>query len=131
VKLVLEEPGTDDARDLFVNATSVQSSRLLVPETHAALVRAKRGRRLGPAGEKRTLDLLRQLLAEVDPLELDEGIADRAGEMARALGLRGSDAVHLASYERAEIASSVLVVPDGDLAHAALSLGHAVAVPGA
>jgi len=50
--------------------------------------------------------------------------------MARTLGLRGSDAVHLASYERAEIASSVLVASDGALAHAATSLGHAVAVPG-
>ena len=45
------------------------------------------------------------------------------------LGLRGYDAVHLASYELIEAENSVLVSADGDLTRAALSLGHAVAVP--
>lgn len=107
----------------------IQSSWLLIPEAHAALARARRDRRLSPAGAARALDVLSGLLAEVEALELDEGLAERAGELATTLGLRGSDAVHLASYERVESEDSMLVAADGALAQAALSLGHAVAVP--
>jgi len=107
----------------------IQSSWLLVPEAHAALARARRDRRLTPAGAVRALDVLSGLLAEVEALELDEGLAERAGELATTLGLRGSDAVQLASYERVESEDSMLVAADGALAQAALSLGHAVAVP--
>jgi hypothetical protein len=46
------------------------------------------------------------------------------------LGLRGSDAVHLATYELVESEMSILVTADGDLARAARSVGHAVASPG-
>jgi predicted nucleic acid-binding protein len=109
----------------------IQSSWLLIPEAHAALARARRDRRLSPAGAARGLEVLSGLLAEVEALELDEGLAERAGELATTFGLRGSDAVHLASYERVESEDSMLVAADGALARAALSLGHAVAVPAA
>jgi predicted nucleic acid-binding protein len=78
---------------------------------------------------ERALDLLRRLLAEVEALPIDQALAERAGDFAAALGLRGVDAVHLASYELIEAEGSVLVSADGDLTRAALSLGHAVAVP--
>ena len=129
MKLVLDEPGTDRARDLFTSASWIQASTLLLPEANAAVSRARRDRRLSPAGVTRAFDVLRRLLAEVEPLELSEAVAERAGELARTFGLRGSDAVHLASYERVESEDSVLVAADGALARAALSLGHAVAVP--
>lgn len=129
VKLVLDEPGTHHARDLFTSASWIQSSTLLIPEAHAALARARRNRRLSPGGETRAFDILGRLLAEVEPLELSEDLAERAGDLAATLGLRGYDAVHLASYERTESESSVLVAADGDLTRAALSLGCAVAVP--
>lgn len=113
-----------------MTATLIQSSWLLVPEANAALARARRDRRLSPGGAARALDVLRRLLAEVEALELNQNLAERAGDFAATLGLRGSDAVHLASYELIEGEESILVSADGDLAHAALSLGHAVAVPG-
>jgi len=128
---VLDEPGTDHARDLFMSASSIQSSRLLVPETRAALARAGRDRRFSPAGATRAVDLLRGLLAEVEALELDEHLAERAGDLAASLGLRGSDAVHLASYELIDAGDAVLVAADGDLIRAARALGHAVAIPAA
>lgn len=74
--------------------------------------------------------MLRRLLAEVEPIELDRALAERAGELAVTLGLRGADAVHLASYEHVESEDTMLVAADGDLIRAANSLGHAVAVPG-
>jgi predicted nucleic acid-binding protein len=122
VKLILEEPGSAEASDLFTTAT-------LIPEANAALARARRDRRLSPAGTARALDVLRGLLAEVEALELDQALAERAGEFAATLRLRGSDAVHLASYELIEDEDSILVAADGELVRAALSLGHAVAVP--
>lgn len=129
MKLVLDESGTDHARDLFTSASWIQSSTLLIPEANAAVARARRDRRLSPGGVTRAFDVLHRLIAEVEPLELTEAVAEQAGGLAATLGLRGYDAVHLASYERVESDDSVLVTADGALASAALSLGHAVAVP--
>jgi len=128
---VVPEPGSDEALELFAAATRVVSSRLLVPEAFAALARARRMGRLGPRTATFALAGTRTLLAEVDPIELDATLADRAGELATARGLRGYDAVHLASYELMEAENSVLVAADGDLARAAKTIGHAVAVLGA
>ena len=74
-------------------------------------------------------EVARSLLAQVVPIEVDAVLADRAWDLASMLTLRGYDAMHLASFERIESEHSVLVASDGDLARAALSLGHAVAVP--
>jgi hypothetical protein len=112
-----------------MTAALVQSSWLLVPEVTAALARAHRDRRLSPGGTARSLDVSRGLLGEVEALPLDEPLAVWAGDVAATLGLRGADAVHLATYELVEGQSTVLVTADGDLARAALTLGHAVAVP--
>jgi uncharacterized protein len=115
---------------VFGTARLVQSSWLLVPETYGALARATRARRFAPAGAAPAYDVLRGLLDEVEALELDRELADRAGELAASLGLRGGDAVHLASYERIESDATVLVAADGELARAARSLGCAIATPG-
>lgn len=73
---------------------------------------------------------MRHLLAQVEALHLDQTLAERAGRFAADLVLRGSDAVHLASYERIEGDDTVLVAADGELARAAISLGYALAMPG-
>jgi predicted nucleic acid-binding protein len=69
------------------------------------------------------------LLEEVTPVEVSAAIADRAWDLAGMFALRGYDAVHLASFELVESEHSALVTSDGELATAALSLGHTVAVP--
>lgn len=131
MKLVLDEPGTNEARELYRSATWIQSSRLLVPEAHSAVGRAKRDRRYTTGGAARAASILRRLLAEVEPVDLDDLVAERAGELAATLGLRGADAVHLASFEHVVSEHTVLVAADGDLIRAARALGHAVAVPAA
>ncbi len=131
MKLLLHERGTDESRDLFFTATRVFSSRLLMPEASAALGRAARSGRVGPRAATRARDLARSLLAEVVHVEVDAEVASRAWDLASAFPLRGYDAVHLASFERVEAGEAVFVAADGGLAGAALSLGHAVAVPGA
>lgn len=130
MKLVLDEPGTDDARDLLTDAAAVQSSRLLAPESWSAVARATAAGPFTPAGTARAFELLELLLGTVRPVELDESVTARAADHARSLRLRGSDAVHLASFERIEAGDAILVAADGDLAHAASLLGYAVAVPG-
>jgi predicted nucleic acid-binding protein len=130
VKLVLDEPGTEDTRTLYASVVSIHSSRLLVPEAHAAVARAKRNGRFTRSGAQRVDELLPRLLAEVRPVELEEGVADRAGLIARKTGLRGSDAVHLASFECIEDGDALLVAADGELSRAAEALGYAIAVPG-
>lgn len=130
MKLVLDEAGTQDARDIYTSSTWVQSSTLLVPEAHATIARAVRDGRFAPSGRSRAAAILRELLAQVEPIELDITLSERAGELALAHELRGSDAVHLASFERTSSPRSVLVAADGELARAADALGYAVAVPG-
>lgn len=102
-----------------------------MPEAFAALERARRMGRLGPRGAAVAVAGTRSLLDQVEPIELDSALADRAGELATEHGLRGYDAVHLASYGTIETRQSVFVAADSDLARAAKSLGHAVAIPGA
>lgn len=101
-----------------------------MPEAQSAIACAISAGAFSPAGRARAFELLDALLDEVRPVELRAGVAERAGELARSLQLRGSDAVHLASFEAIESVATVLVAADGDLVHAASSLGYATAVPG-
>lgn len=129
MKLLLREHGSDTSREIFFTATRVFSSRLLVPEASAALSRATRAGRLSMRSATRAREVARSLLAQVVAIEVDAVLADRAWDLASMLTLRGYDAMHLASFERIESEDSVLVAADGALAQAALSFGHAVAVP--
>jgi uncharacterized protein len=124
------EPGRDESRDIFLSATRVFSSRLLVGEASAALARARRGGRLSRRSAGQARILARSLLEDVVFVEVDEDLADRAWDVASMFALRGCDAVHLASFERVEAGESVLVAADGALADAGRSIGYAVAVPG-
>jgi hypothetical protein len=101
-----------------------------VPESWSAIARATAAGPFTPAGTARAFALLDVLLGLVQPVELEEAVTERAGELARSLRLRGSDAVHLASYERIEDGDALLVAADGELARAASTLGYAVATPG-
>lgn len=124
---MLLEPGTDHARDVFFTARRVRSSRVLIPEAHAAVTRARRARRIGPRAAAQALDTTRILLEQVEPVELHASIADRAALLASEHGLRGFDAIHLASYERAATSDSVLIAADGELLRAAAAGGYATA----
>lgn len=115
---------------MFATATRVYSSRLLVPETSAALARAARAGQLGARAAARARRLARSLLEQVVPVGVDAVVAERAWDLAETFALRGYDAVQLASFERIQAGESILAAADGQLARAALELGHAVAIPG-
>jgi predicted nucleic acid-binding protein len=76
--------------------------------------------------------MVRQALdrwAEMEPLELTEPLARRAGELAEVYALRGYDAIHLPSAEAILDEGDVMIVSDTRLAEAAASIGIAALVP--
>jgi hypothetical protein len=127
IKLLIDEPGTVDAVELWETADRRFSSRLLYPEARAALAAASRAGRLDVgtlAAARGELERLRNALEEI---ELTAELACRAGDLAEALALRGYDAVHLAAAEAVLDDDGVLAAPDGRLAVGAQALGIAVA----
>jgi hypothetical protein len=66
------------------------------------------------------------LYAELRVIGIDGTLARSAGELAELHGLRGYDAVHLASAISVEDAELVTVTWDHDLADAAVASGYAV-----
>ncbi len=71
---------------------------------------------------------MERLWSHVDRVGLTEELATEAGDLAEAHGLRGYDAVHLASVVAVADAETVLVAADGELLGAARKLGLMTAV---
>jgi len=74
------------------------------------------------------VDELDALIAEVAHIELTAALAQTAGGLAQAHGLRGYDSVHLAAVASVNDDDLVLVTGDSDLASAAASIGIAVSL---
>jgi uncharacterized protein len=97
VKLVIDEPGSDDAALLWDGADAVITSRVAHPEVRAALAAAHRGGRLDEEARlsaKAEWETFHQALRFV---ELNPQLEADAGDLAERHALSGFDAVHLAS----------------------------------
>lgn len=126
VKLVYAEAGSDLAQTLWDGADLFYASWLAYPEAVGALEAGRRGRRitreqLGTA--RRDLD---RLWEEIDAVEVTEQVGTSAGDAAARYGLRGADAVHLASAALLRSPELVLATWDRVLARAAAEAGIAV-----
>ena len=97
VKLVVEEDGSDLAAALWDGCDAALSSRLAYPEVCAALAAAGRNRQIDEGDLRSAQRSWKGFWAATRPVELTERVGRRAGVLARAHGLRGADAVHLAS----------------------------------
>jgi len=126
---VFDEPGSELAAELWDRAASVVSSQLIYPEARAAAAAAHRRRRITSTTLRRAVDRIDELCTELDVIGLDPDLAHSAGDLAEAHGLRGYDAVHLATALSVESDSMLLATWDGDLAHAALAAGCSVSPP--
>ncbi len=126
---MFDEPGALLAAELWDRAESVVSSQLVYPEARAAAAAARRGRRITSATLRRAVDRIDGLCAELDVVGLDPDLAHTAGELAEAHGLRGYDAVHLATALSIDVDSMLLATWDGDLARAAIAAGCSVSPP--
>lgn len=115
------------AAELRESDQALASNVLFYPEGRAALAAAQRSRRLTYEGHRRSLASFEQLRRELVILGVDEALAEHAGELAAELGLRGYDAVHLASALSLGPQTTSLVTWDRDLSDAAAEMGLAVA----
>lgn len=127
MKLVVVEDGSELAAELWGSAYPAASSILAYPEGRAALAAARRLDRLGEEEHQEALAAFEQLCRELATVGVDHELAVRAGEHAEDLGLRGYDAVHLATALELGDPEVVFVTWDRDLGRAAERVGLGVA----
>jgi uncharacterized protein len=127
VKLVLAERGSDLAIDIWVSSPRVVSSMLAYPEGCAALAAASRDGRLDPALYRQSVKSFDETFEQLISIEIDERLALAAGARAASFGLRGADAVHLATALDLADEEVTFLTWDKALAAAAASAGLAVA----
>lgn len=97
MKLIIDESGSDEAEAIWDYAITPLTARITYVEARAALAAAKRNRRLTSAQHKIAVAGLDILWTQVSVIELANDVVDQAVELADEHGLRGYDAVHLAS----------------------------------
>src|SRR5262245_23498464 len=98
VKLYFDEPDSAVVAAGVRKARVVATSVVAYAETRATIARRRRERLLTPAGASA---LIRQFEADWTALltiEVSDVLARSAGLLADRLGLRGFDAIHLASF---------------------------------
>jgi predicted nucleic acid-binding protein len=127
VPVVIEEPASQAASRLWDAADRVVSSRLVYPEGRAALAMAFRLERIGARGLRSAVAQFERLHAQLDIVDTTGEIARSAGVLAQQFGLRGYDAVHLASARAVGDSELVLAAGDRALVTAARTLGVATA----
>lgn len=97
VALHARENHTPTAQAAVLGASSLAASELAYPEARAGLAAQRRNRRLTAPRYARALRGLETLWPQVAAVELGPALSRVAGDLAEAHGLKGADAVHLAS----------------------------------
>lgn len=123
IKLAIEEPGSAAAGATWDGADSIATSRLSYAEARAALASARRAGRLSSAGLSDAKDALEGRFRELDLVEVADPLVRFAGDLAELHGLRGYDAVQLASALALGEDELVLATWDRDLASAGAAEG--------
>lgn len=119
VKLVVEEPGSEQAARLWDGADAVFTSRIGHPEVRAALAAARRNGRLDADTHRRAKTSWGEFRQALRLVELTPRVEDDAADLAERHGLSGFDAVHLASALALAPAPLVMATWDGRLHRAA------------
>jgi predicted nucleic acid-binding protein len=126
VKLFISEEGSKLAEDVWGAPGTPVASPLTYAEVRAALAAASRAGRISAPALRRSVAGLRHLWLRMSSVALDDELAEKAGDLAQAHGLRGPDAVHLASALSIKAPDVVLARWDRALARAARAAGCAV-----
>jgi uncharacterized protein len=117
------------AAELWDRAESVVSSELIYPEARAAVAAAHRQGRIDTDTLRSAVDMIDALCSQLGILGLDRELAHIAGDIAEAHGLRGYDAVHLATAMAVDSDSLLLATWDRELARGAIEAGCSVSPP--
>lgn len=97
VKLYVEEPESQVVYDLVNEASGVVVSTLALPEAAAALFAKARAGIISEKAAGQALSSLREQWESLERVPLQDHIAEEAAILARSKGLRGADAVQLAT----------------------------------
>ena len=100
MKLLVIEPGRQQIEDSVNKADLTAVARIAYVEGRAFLGRIRRERRATAREATRVRRLLDGLWRGFAVVDLDAELASLAGDLAERHGLRGTDAVHLASALR-------------------------------
>ncbi len=127
LKLIVAETGTDDAYAVSGNAKSLVAVSLIEVEAAAALATAHRQGRLTTEALHLAEHSLDDLVEQLDIIEVDAELTERARKLAPDHALRGYDAVHLAAATM--VGADVFTSADSALCDAAAREGMLVANP--
>lgn len=100
VKIYVVEPGSEGVERLMSGASTVVTSAVAFVEVRAALVRARRERRLTPSSARQAKQRFEEDWHSFVTLDLDARLLATAAELAEAHGLRALDGIHLASFQQ-------------------------------
>jgi predicted nucleic acid-binding protein len=127
VKLYVDEPDADDVQRIVAEADVVATSVLAYAEARAAFARKRREKLVTPAESRAALRQLDADWPRFFVILLGDELAQAAGRLADAHGIRGCDAVHLAAFEtllaQCEDEDVRFSCADDRLSRAARSLG--------
>lgn len=127
MKLFVAGPGVDEAQDLWDDADLVTVALIAHPEARAALAAAARAGRISTGEMDEARHRLNRRWEQTHVVDLDGPIAFSAGDLAERFGLRGYDAVHLATAASLQDGSLLVATWDTELRDACLEWGLAVA----
>jgi uncharacterized protein len=96
VKLLVDEPGTEEAQRAYRDADGIRATAIAHVEATAALSRMQKGGRLTPSQLRRGFDDLENLWHGIYVHTVSDALLAQAAASARAHSLRAYDAVHLA-----------------------------------
>lgn len=96
MKLLVDEPGTEEALNAYDAASDVRTTAIAHVEATAALSRMRKGERLTPAQLRRGLDDLEALWRGIYVHSVSDAVLSQAADSARTHSLRAYDSVHLA-----------------------------------
>ena len=123
VPMTLNEAGTSRAVSVWLAAERVVTSRITYAEVRAALAAAVRAGRTSSRDRDALVADLDRLIVDVDLVEVTDHLVRQAGELCDQLGLRGCDAIQVASAVAVESDALVLVAGDRSLLEAGRRLG--------
>lgn len=127
VKLYVDEPDADEVQQSVAAADVVATSVLAYAEARAAFARRRREKLMTPTEARAALQQLDADWPRFLVIVLGDELARAAGRLADVHGVRGCDAIHLASFEalltRCDDENVQFSCADERLSRAARSLG--------
>lgn len=130
IPLLIDEIGSDAAGEAWDRALRLVSVRLVRVEARAGLAQAARTSRISSSQLRTFARELDHLLAQLEFVEIDDGLVRSAGDLAESHSLRAYDAVHLAAALAVAADDLVVVAGDRALISAAQAAGVATAAIG-